>query len=41
MQRLVAVKISHDHGTEPQTLAQLDHDYIVRVFDNANWPTAS
>ncbi|MFM1724567.1 serine/threonine-protein kinase [Rhodococcus sp. PAM 2766] len=33
MQRLVAVKISHDHGTEPQTLAQLDHDYIVRVFD--------
>ncbi|MFC4603790.1 serine/threonine-protein kinase [Rhodococcus kronopolitis] len=33
MQRLVAVKISRDHGTEPQTLAQLDHDYIVRVFD--------
>ncbi|MEU8897675.1 serine/threonine-protein kinase [Nocardia sp. NPDC048505] len=33
MQRLVAVKISADHGTEPQTLAQLDHDYIVRVFD--------
>ncbi|MBJ8340193.1 serine/threonine protein kinase [Antrihabitans sp. YC3-6] len=33
MQRLVAVKISEDHGTEPQTLAQLDHDYIVRVFD--------
>ncbi|MBJ8345980.1 serine/threonine-protein kinase [Antrihabitans sp. YC2-6] len=33
MQRLVAVKISQDHGTEPQTLAQLDHDYIVRVFD--------
>ncbi|AEF40391.1 serine/threonine-protein kinase [Hoyosella subflava] len=33
MQRLVAVKVSHDHGTEPQTLAQLDHDYIVRVFD--------
>ncbi|MDV7356488.1 serine/threonine-protein kinase [Rhodococcus oxybenzonivorans] len=33
MQRLVAVKISHDHGNEPQTLAQLDHDYIVRVFD--------
>ncbi|MFQ5733110.1 MAG: serine/threonine protein kinase, partial [Planctomycetaceae bacterium] len=25
MQRLVAVKISADHGTEPQTLAQLDH----------------
>ncbi|MEV4129302.1 serine/threonine-protein kinase [Nocardia sp. NPDC049707] len=33
LQRLVAVKISDDHGTEPQTLAQLDHDYIVRVFD--------
>lgn len=33
MQRLVAVKISADHGTEAQTLAQLDHDYIVRVFD--------
>ncbi|MVU79444.1 protein kinase [Nocardia sp. ET3-3] len=33
LQRLVAVKISADHGSEPQTLAQLDHDYIVRVFD--------
>ena len=33
MQRLVAVKVSADHGTEPQTLAQLDHDYIVRIFD--------
>ncbi|WP_330256916.1 serine/threonine protein kinase [Nocardia sp. NBC_00565] len=33
MQRLVAVKISHNHGIEPQTLAQLDHEYIVRVFD--------
>ncbi|MFI6042663.1 serine/threonine-protein kinase [Nocardia sp. NPDC051321] len=33
MQRLVAVKISRDKSTEPQTLAQLDHDYIVRVFD--------
>ncbi|MFD4461111.1 serine/threonine-protein kinase [Nocardia sp. NPDC058480] len=33
MQRLVAVKISADTGTEPQTLAQLDHDFIVRVFD--------
>ena len=33
MQRLVAVKVSEDRGTEPQTLAQLDHDYIVRVFD--------
>ncbi|ONM49794.1 serine/threonine-protein kinase [Nocardia donostiensis] len=33
MQRLVAVKISHNHGIEPQTLAQLDHDYIVRIHD--------
>jgi eukaryotic-like serine/threonine-protein kinase len=33
LQRLVAVKISAIHGDEPQTLAQLDHDYIVRVFD--------
>ncbi|MDR7166885.1 serine/threonine protein kinase [Nocardia kruczakiae] len=33
MGRLVAVKISHDRGSEPQTLAQLDHDHIVRVFD--------
>jgi len=33
MQRLVAVKISADHGSEPQTLAQLDHDHIVRVYD--------
>jgi serine/threonine protein kinase len=33
MQRLVAVKISADQGTEPQTLAQLDHDHIVRVYD--------
>jgi serine/threonine protein kinase len=33
LQRLVAVKISANRGDEPQTLAQLDHDYIVRVFD--------
>ncbi len=33
MQRLVAVKLSRNRGTEPQTLAQLDHEYIVRVFD--------
>lgn len=33
MQRLVAVKISADQGAEHQTLAQLDHDYIVRVYD--------
>src|SRR5262249_8838178 len=33
MQRLVALKISADRGNEPQTLAQLDHPNIVRVFD--------
>ncbi|MBX3443133.1 MAG: serine/threonine protein kinase [Planctomyces sp.] len=33
MQRLVALKLSADHSREPQTLAQLDHDHIVRVFD--------
>jgi eukaryotic-like serine/threonine-protein kinase len=33
LQRLVAVKISANLGHEPQTLAQLDHDHIVRVFD--------
>ncbi|WP_068280297.1 serine/threonine-protein kinase [Aldersonia kunmingensis] len=38
MQRLVAVKVSADHGTEPQTLARLDHDYIVRVFDQRVLP---
>ncbi|MBL8848371.1 MAG: serine/threonine protein kinase [Planctomycetaceae bacterium] len=38
MQRLVAVKVSADAGTEPQTLAQLDHDYIVRVFDQRLLP---
>ena len=33
MQRLVALKVSTDHGMEAQTLAQLDHPHIVRVFD--------
>ena len=33
MQRMVALKISADRGFEPQTLAQLDHPHIVRVFD--------
>ncbi|WP_228831196.1 serine/threonine-protein kinase [Nocardia elegans] len=38
LQRLVAVKISADHGTEPQTLAQLDHESIVRVYDQRVLP---
>jgi serine/threonine protein kinase len=38
MQRLVALKISSDHSQEPQTLAQLDHDHIVRVFDQRTLP---
>jgi serine/threonine protein kinase len=33
MQRIVALKISRDRGMEPQTLAQLDHPHIVRVYD--------
>lgn len=38
MQRLVAVKISRDSGYEPQTLAQLDHENIVRVYDQLTLP---
>lgn len=34
LQRLVALKISGDRGPEPQTLAQLDHPHIVRVYDH-------
>ncbi len=33
MERLVALKISLQRSSEPQALAQLDHDSIVRVFD--------
>nr|WP_280509773.1 hypothetical protein [Nocardia farcinica] len=40
MQRLVAVKISRDKSTEPQTLAQLDHRHIVRVFDQRVLPSS-
>lgn len=38
MQRLVAVKISADQGQEPQTLAQLDHNNIIRVYDQRTLP---
>jgi len=38
MQRTVALKISSDRGTEPQTMAQLDHPNIVRVFDQRRLP---
>lgn len=38
MQRLVALKVSADSGTEPQVLAQFDHDYIVRVYDQRVLP---
>lgn len=38
MQRLVALKISADHGNEPQTMAQLDHPNIVRVYDQRLLP---
>ncbi len=33
MQRIVALKVTADKGAEPQTLAQLDHENIVRVYD--------
>lgn len=33
MQRIVALKVSADRGLEAQTLAQLDHPHIVRVYD--------
>lgn len=33
MERLVALKVSSHRGSEPQTLAQLDHANVVRVFD--------
>ena len=38
MQRMVALKISGDKGTEGQTLAQLDHSNIVRVYDQVRLP---
>ncbi len=40
LQRTVALKVSRDRGTEPQTLAQLDHPNIVRVFDLRTIPEA-
>ena len=33
MERMVALKVSTHAGSEPQTLAQLDHPHIVRVYD--------
>ncbi|HEV3143228.1 MAG TPA: protein kinase, partial [Gemmataceae bacterium] len=38
MQRLLALKVSADRGVEAQTLAQLDHPHIVRVFDQRVLP---
>jgi serine/threonine protein kinase len=38
LQRLVALKVSADQGAEPQTLAQLDHPSIVRVYDQRVLP---
>ena len=41
MQRMVALKITAARGVEPQTLAQMDHEYIVRVFDQRISPDKS
>lgn len=38
MQRIVALKVSADKGLEAQTLAQLDHPHIVRVYDQRSLP---
>ena len=40
LQRLVAVKISADHGTEPQTLAHLDHATSSGCSTSAESPRA-
>lgn len=36
LQRLVALKISEDRGFEGQTLAQMEHPNIVRVYDQVS-----
>ncbi len=41
MQRLVALKASADQSQEPQTLAQLDHENIIRVYDQRLLPERS
>ncbi len=38
MQRLVALKVSTISSEEPQTLSQLDHPNIVRVYDQRELP---
>jgi serine/threonine protein kinase len=38
MQRIVALKVTADRGSEPQTLAQLDHENIIRVYDQRRLP---
>lgn len=38
LHRLVALKVSADYGAETETLAQLDHPHIVRVYDQRVLP---
>jgi len=40
MERLVALKITIDRSSEPQTLARMDHPNIVHVFDQRPWGRA-
>jgi eukaryotic-like serine/threonine-protein kinase len=40
MQRQVALKVTAESGTESQTLAQLDHEHIVRVYDQRPVPNS-
>ena len=40
LDRLVALKVTPDYGTEGRTLAQLEHESIVRVFSETHDPAS-